>query len=351
MQLSENEREQLHATLLNAFSTINFFERLAQKLGLNPHDFEPTSGITDRMSALIIYFEAQDNIETLLSIPPTVPGWENNIGLKAALEIVHKSYVERKGSSYKTLTNPFDACFLEQDRPFINRDSFRDYLKELSKEKGKRFLVVNGPLGSGRTHSHYLIEALAPYCNYKFCFIELENEVPTKYYPDIMARRIDRDLRLPMTEQIPTQQNVGERWAQELCDWLVEKILLDNNYCWIVLDGFGNQDIPDETKRLVASLIDAIDKRLPKVRLVLLDYTLPLPRKLRPFVNIEDINEISQEELNTFFKSFFYHAQIEHEDKQIRDITMKVFENLTDNEEERMFTIMTRVMEIKNKLS
>lgn len=349
-KLTDKEREQLHAALLDAFGHMHHFELLVKRLGKNPDEYAPKEGISVRLNALIQDIENQDNVEALFDTPSTVRGWESSLGLKAAIDSVRKSYMERKVSNCFDIADPFEVCFLEQGRPFINRDDFRTFMHELNKEQGKRFLVVNGPRGSGRTHSHYLIEALAPHCNYKFCFIELENEISTKYYPDIMARRIDRDLTLQKTDQMPEQENVGERWAQELCDWLVEKMLLENSRSWIVLDGFGDLDLPDETKRLVSCLIDAVDKRLPQVRLVLLDYSVPLPVKLRPFVNVEDLQEIGQTELKAFFETVFKQARVDHDDQQMQDITTKILEGLPGNLEDRMLEIMMRVMDIKNQL-
>jgi hypothetical protein len=165
-----------------------------------------------------------------------------------------------------------------------------------------------------------------------------------------MVRRIDRDLTLPTTEPFPEQQNVGERWAQELCDWLVKKIQLDGSRCWIVLDGFGNSNLPDETKRMVNSLIDAVDKRLPRVRLILLDYPLPLPRQLRPFVHTENLDEIDHPELEAFFQSVFRYSQIPHDDLQVQGVAAKILADLPENKEERMLEIMLRVIEAKEQL-
>ena len=79
----------------------------------------------------------------LIKIPATVQGWENNVALKAALQIVSESYERRLGANVLALPNPWEACFLNQGRPFIDRQVFRNYIQELNKQGGKRFLVVN----------------------------------------------------------------------------------------------------------------------------------------------------------------------------------------------------------------
>ncbi len=351
MRLNDTERRQMRAALSGSFSTPPYFDTLVRALSKNPNDFAPMSGISVRIDALIEEYEAKGEILALIEMPTQVQGWEQNAGLKAALDIVRQSYLARQGSLWMRSPKPFNAYLLDQGRPFIDRKVFRQYCEELVPEKGKRFLVVNGEPGSGKTHSHYLIEAAAPHYGYQFCFIELEQEIPSKYYPDVMARRIDRDLALPETEPMIEQQNVPDRWAQELCDWLVKKIQLGGNHYWIVLDGFRNPDLPEETKQLVKHLIDAVDKRLPQTRLILLDFELAsLPRKLRPFVRNEDIRAVDQPEMEAFFRELFQHAQLPFDEQHVVQVAGQILHDLPVTGEERMLEIMVRVMETTEQL-
>jgi len=354
MRLTDTERKKLSAALTSAFGTLRYFDELVIALNKNPDDFAPRDGVSVRIKALIEAYEARGDILVLMEMPMQVQGWEQNMALKAVLDQVRQTYQERQGSSWMVIPRPFDAFMLDQGRPFIDRLPFRQYCEELIPEKGRRFLVVNGQPGSGKTHSHYLIEAAAPHYGYRFCFIELEQEIPSKYYPDIMARRIDRDLALPDTEPLIEQHNVPDRWAQELCDWLVEKIKIiqdEGKFCWIVLDGFSDSDLPDETKQLVKHLIDAVDKRLTQTRLILLDFKLDLlPRTLRPFVRNEDIRAVDQPELEAFFRQLFQHVGVPFEDHHLTDAASKILQDLPAASEERMLEIMTRVMETTEQL-
>lgn len=345
MELNNDERTDLKAALLSAFSTIDFFKRLVQGLGRNPDDFAPQAGLTDRIDTLVRAFEAQDEVLLLLEVPPTLPGWQANAGLKAALENVKASYLQRRGTPRPALANPLDATVLDMGRPFIDRKEFRTFLADLVPESGKRYLVVNGPLGSGKTHSQYLIEEIKRPFDFQSTCIVLEQEFPSTYHPDVFARRIDRDLRLPDTEPMPAQQNVGDRWAQEICDWLVEKMLAGGERYWIVLDGFGHPALPEETKRLVAALIHAVDRRLRRVRLVLLDYPEALPRHLRPFVPVDIPPRIGKTELEEYFKAAFTQNGIEADEQQVVDLAGQILAGLPAEDEERTFEIMLRVTE------
>lgn len=354
MRLTDTERKRLSAALASAFSTLAFFELLVRSLSKNPDDFAPRDGVPVRISALIEEYEARGDILVLMEMPMQVQGWEQNLALKAVLDQVRQTYLERRGSSWMAIPKPFDAFMLDQGRPFIDRKPFRQYCEELIPEKGRRFLVVNGQPGTGKTHSHYLIEAAAPHYGYRFCFIELEQEIPSRYHPDVMARRIDRDLALPETEPLIEQHNVPDRWAQELCDWLVEKIKIiqdEGKFCWIILDGFRNPDLPDETKQLVKHLIDAVDKRLTQTRLILLDFDpASLPRTVRPFVRTEDIRAVEQPELEAFFRQLFQHVGVPFEEQHLTDVASQILQDLPAASEERMLEIMMRVMEATEQL-
>jgi hypothetical protein len=356
MPLSISERDQLQATLQDAFRTMSHFDRLVARLGRLPAEYGQDN-IVDRIAALISDYESRNDIESVLAAPLLLADWAQNTALKAALDNVRQSIQARQGPAWLAAPDPYQAHFLAQGRPFIGRDEFRKQVKDLTREQGKRFLVVNGPAAHGKTHSQYFIETLAPKAGFKFSYIELKEETVSKYHPAIMARRIDRDLALPTTDPLPEQQAVGDRWAQELCDWLVEKIILDGSRCWLVLDGFADPRLPDETKRLVNNLIDAVDTRLVKARLVLLDYQLQqLRSKLRPFVHKEFLDPLDQGRLEKFFDQVFTRAGIEHDPAQVTDLAAKILHNLpplpqddpaadaNERMHERMDEIVARIM-------
>jgi len=222
-------------------------------------------------------------------------------------------------------------------------------LTELKKPEGKRFLVVNGPPNSGKTYSYYLVEALKEPCCFKCAFIELKEGEQATFYANQLANRISARLELPATRSMPDQQSVGEDWAKELGEWLVEKILQEPKCCWIVLDGFGHPDLPPATRQLVNYLIDAVDKLLPKARLLLFDYPVTsLPRILRPpIVPVDELQEDKiEKELEVFIGHAFAHKQIVYDEPLVKKSAAKVLYDLPTDKEERMLEITRRVMMI-----
>ncbi len=349
-QLTGEQSEQLGQLLTRAYPTEEAFDMFVRiSLDEIPDNFAPSSGIHYRFFQLILKYEAKAQIEELINAVLGDTDHDGNTLLKEGLN----SFLEdlQENAFVPESIDPFDAYSLPAGRPFINRNSFRNYLRDLHSDNGRRFLLVNGEPGSGKTYSQYLVEVLAHHLGFKTCFIELKREIPSEYDPDVMVRRIDRDLTLPETDPFPMQQNVGDRWAQELCDWLVEKIRrLNDQRAWIALDGFSNPDLPNETKTFINFLISAVDRRLPLVRLILLDYERrSLPRDLQPFVHSEDIQDIDQVELKNFFRTSFDYQGIDYDDQQLQALATKILRGVP-SDQSRMLEIMIRVVETTEQL-
>lgn len=353
MSLTPDERTKLQAILRDAFRTPAHFESLAQTLEINPNDILPLGGIGARLDALIDDLEARGQIQLLLEKGAQVPGWEANIILRTALENILNSYRSRAQLVAVNTIPPFEFCFLNADRPFIDRQDFRKHAANLALDNGRRFLLVNGPQGAGKTHSYYLLESAAPHLDFRLSIIEIDGDkTATKLGPDAVAGHIARDLLLPDGgEEMPLQQNVHDRWAEEICQWLKTRLLLSQRRCWIVLDGFDHPDLPPETRQLITMLVEEVDRGLNQVRLVLLDFPpRDLPSRVRPFTHREELHPIDRAELEAFFGSVFKHAGIEATTAQIDGLITKILANLPADLTARHEEIMVRVMETKMEL-
>jgi hypothetical protein len=341
------ERVALTNILLDSFPSVVTFQRLSDSLGRRPDDFAPGEGITIRLTTLISDFDGRGEILQFLESVPKTPGWEADDQLKVALSEFKKKWMNSRRISQAILNNPYQAWRVDQGRLFIDRKPLRDHVKELA-EKDRRFMVVNGPKGSGKTYSIYYLNFLRSLHKFKFkaSHIVIERELPTTYYPDVFARRIARDLGLS-SDEIPQQQNVKDRWAGEVCDWLVDQLLrAESNQYWIVLDGFNHPDLPKETKQMVAALIDAVDLRLTNVRLVLIDYPEALRSEIRPLVRDETLHHFDREELTIFFQERFEQPRSESDEELIAQYVDKIMTDLPSDPKERMATITDRVSEI-----
>lgn len=351
MELDVDERRTLHAALASAFNNPAAFDELALLgVGINPGDIKPTEGVSDRILALIAEVEARNQVVQLIKGALSLPSQGTNVALRLLLEPIQK-HLENRQAPSGLFTDPFKTCLVDDTTPFIDRITYREKLEDLFKKR-KRYLVVNGPLGSGKSHSQLLILEIAKKKGHKMSYIDLTNEIPAKYYPNDLARQIASDLTLPGTDKMPEPQEMGEQYVRELFDWLVEKMKLDESrITWIVLDGFDNEDLHPNTRDFLFKLIQAIHaRRLQEVRLVLLDYpTLlqRLPPNVKSNVHTEELQYFGSEEVKKYFELFFEQANIDAEANQAESLTQEIFQELPGDlkDEERLIAIMEGVME------
>jgi hypothetical protein len=347
-RLTENHRLTLLGMLVSAYPSIPEFELMVDtRLNLIPANLSPGQNLDFRFNELIKRFST--NSDVLLDAVINDPKLGQNLPLLTILRDIRSNLVEDDVGL--VVTDPFKTCLIEGTTPFINRAKYRDQLSDLFKKK-KRFLVVNGPPQSGKSHSHLLILEVARLLGHKRSYTNMRDEIPSKFYPSDLARRIDADLTLPFTEKMPDPQNMGEQYPRELIDWLVKKFNLDaGQVFWIVLDGFDHPDLHESTRDFVFKLIQAINsRRLPEVRLVLLDYPKlldSLTNDVKIFVHTEDLQYFDEPEVKSYFELFFEQANIEADSSQVETQAQEIFQELPPNLtiEERLAAIMVRVME------
>jgi hypothetical protein len=336
--------QKLLGAFIEAYPDSEAAKILAKAAGIEPGTFPIREDMLKTWTALIDAMARQGKLRTLVekaAEDDQVAGWR----------AVFEGLLALPGDPVELgYEKPCQALFLYQGRPFINRSDFRDYLTQLNEPSGKRFLVVNGPPDSGKTYSYYLVETLKKPWSFKCAFIELKEGEQARFSAKQLASRISDRLELPATRSMPDQQSVGDRWAEELGEWLLDKIQREPKPCWIVLDGFGHEDLPAATAQLVYYLIDAIDKWLPNVRLLLFDYPLTfLPRTLRPpIVPVDELQEddIGEGMVEAFFWQAFAHKQVDHDETLVKTSAAKVLNDLPGDREEHMFEITRRIMMI-----
>lgn len=350
----------LLAVLISVYDTPIRARQIAQDAGLALGTFPVNvSNMREAWTALLGEMGKQNILRKLVELTA------QDAAASAYHEVLRGVLQQDSATTIVTVVDAFNAPFLNQNRSFIDRESFRGYLRELDDPNGKRFVLVNGPSGSGKTYCFYLVETLAKVRGFEYCFVEMAKNTPSTYYMEKLATTLARDLKLPDAQLLPEKLTVEEKWAEELGRWLVDRLLQQQEKrFWIVLDGFDNSELPKGTKLLLAYLVDAIDKRLPNVRLLLLDYSKrSLPRELWPPIAREDaLAELTRAQVESFVRRVFEEKQLELNDQLIHDTVDKMmtptteelaaFQTLDENEKrkERMWNIMTRAIETVEKL-
>lgn len=160
--------------------------------------------------------------------------------------------------------------------PVVNRIPLRQHLQALvgSGAYGPNVMLINGPAGTGRSHSWFLIHHVAR---------SIGNVVPVKidlkaqtiehlsiqHIFDLLARvlGIGGDVRKPTVEGA-TPETIAERHANEIATGLTIRPLAQP--VWIVFDSF-DRPIPTEIRRFVTELVHLkLDQRLDGCKFFLL---------------------------------------------------------------------------------
>ncbi|MEM7533226.1 MAG: effector-associated domain EAD1-containing protein [Chloroflexota bacterium] len=361
-RLNERQRDLMVAEFRKVFTQEDTLEKLVRQAGKELIHISSAAKPEIIIPEMVRHAEHHGWLDMLVRTAIRLE--PNNLEETKRLSIRYIDHVDRQ-------QNPLQALILNAKRPFLGRAQFRAYIETLGDAESKRFGIINGPLGAGKTCSQYFIEYVSQYLNFEFCYINLRDEIPSSFYPDAMIRRIDRDLMLPDTDAMPDQYSVGSRWARELCDCLVEKLNRKQkmpdapNFCLLVLDGFAHPDLPDETTQFLKHLIHAVDQRLRETRLLFLEYPRELSRreKLFAYQEILDVIDLDIEldainnqqtftgTLDLLIEDTLVEAEEPSNPKRVESIRMTILDNLyIIPKEKRMEEISYRVMEFAEEI-
>lgn len=158
--------------------------------------------------------------------------------------------------------------------PVVNRTHLRQHLADLVQFGGPNVMLINGPGGTGRSHSWFLIHHVARSIgNVMPIKIDLKAQtiehLTIQHVFDLLARvlGIQDDIRKPTVEGA-TPETIAERYANEIATGLTIRPLA--HPVWVVFDSFDRQ-IPAEIRRFVTELVHLkLDQRLDGCKFFLL---------------------------------------------------------------------------------
>lgn len=196
---------------------------------------------------------------------------------------------------------PHKALVLLRQLPFVDRETVRETLMEMSTLEGWCGIVVNGPPRVGKSYCHelvtYLVNSSGP-TPAPPRFVNLKAASNHQISPFELARNLFvSDAGLPT--QLPGQSL--ERWAADIAAWVA--ICADKlpARVWLVLDGFDHPSVPEEMHEFVARLAEQARSR-STLRIVLLGYRRPLTEESERAFKRIDLEHLSLTELQSFFK-------------------------------------------------
>jgi hypothetical protein len=173
------------------------------------------------------------------------------------------------------LVDAFDAVLLDTRLPFLGRQSARNYLRALLQASPRQpIVVINGRDDSGKTYTTELIRHARRYhTSVLLCHVEIGEKEGASAGPHELASDIITQLGGNVSD-LPARNITNlERWAKDLANWIVNTAEKWPR-SWIVLDGFNNDEVRPDTRRLIVHLASAMIKgaALAKHRLILIDY-------------------------------------------------------------------------------
>jgi hypothetical protein len=198
-------------------------------------------------------------------------------------------------------THPSEALSVFGGKSFIGRPDLRRFLKKMSSGDAKNVLLVTGERRQiGKTYSKELIAFLsAKQQPSQIVYVDLDSD---NFDPAKLAGAIGKPMRLEATGIPSRGQQQASRWNQELSNWLIPEIPDARRIVWwIVLDGFRQKMPSEEVQDLIAQIAQRVQGTQDH-RLILIDYTYPLPVAVSGFMFREKVVPIQKEEVQRFLE-------------------------------------------------
>lgn len=179
----------------------------------------------------------------------------------------------------------YTSYWVLREQPFLNRQTLRPLLKEFIQSNTRSLLQIAGP-GAGRTYTGELLDYLASqFGELRLVPVTLSKKDGPSYNVEALAA----DLLDPMGVGVPESSSSSD--AASLCRLILRTTKQQPGLWMFVLDGFGQPDLQPQVQELVRLLAAKCTnpEYRRKMRLVLVNYTVPLEDVLPAAIVNEDI--------------------------------------------------------------
>lgn len=143
-------------------------------------------------------------------------------------------------------------------RPMINRAPLRQVLQDHVDQHGSAppVVMVDGPPGSGRSHSWFLIQHVAREAGIEAVKVDLMAPILEQQTLPHIARLLTRKMRIvphivEPTTVAATPETVAERWAEEVSNGWSERT--PQRSMWIAIDSL-DRPLPPDVQRFMCAL-------------------------------------------------------------------------------------------------
>jgi hypothetical protein len=192
------------------------------------------------------------------SLLPTIQGLLVQFGQHEMAAVLQGAAARASAVGATAATGWPSQAVLISGVPMINRAPLRQVLQDHVDEHGSAppVVMVDGPPGSGRSHSWFLIQHVAREAGIEAIKVDLTAPVLEQQTLPNIARLLVRRMRIAQhvtepTTVAATPETVAERWAEEVSSaWTARA---PQRLMWVVLDSL-DRPLPPEVQRFVCAL-------------------------------------------------------------------------------------------------
>jgi hypothetical protein len=153
-------------------------------------------------------------------------------------------------------TTPWDVKLVE-GIPVVNRTRLRGLLQEIVDRNLPSVVQVDGPTGTGRSHSYFLIRHVATHSDVVLARVDVDRLLPESRNLPSIAAQLASELRLsgfthPHTAGA-TSETIGVRYAENFATALRQS--LPDRAVWLVFDSLERHRL-SEVRAFIITLID-----------------------------------------------------------------------------------------------
>jgi hypothetical protein len=197
--------------------------------------------------------------------------------------------------------NAYDVRFLlsEFRRPILDRGRLRQHLNDLASEDGASLLVVTGSRSSGRTFSFHIMKYISARLDLFDAHL-VDHDMWTEPPKPIELMRAITDV---MGLEPPGDHDIEDEItrAKLLANSFVAAVSRGRRTRWLVIDSLDRPTVRADTEAMIQAIVEAVDRGVRNLRLVLLGYQGRLPPGVEPTTLREEIPPVDRAMLEEFY--------------------------------------------------
>lgn len=231
-------------------------------------------------------------------------GWLIELIQQVALSRANNVRVKSFIASYKyldpannpVLANPWDSHKLLAGKLFLGRPNLRSFLRQMEDPFDRKVLVITSARRQiGKSYTADLVQFVShgkPLS--RVTYIDLDVDT---FDLRSLARKIAVDWNID-PDKLPTpDQEQAARWSQQLTKFLIRTPPVEDPVIrWILLDGFRERVLPPEIQEFIEQMAAAVQSN-DAFRLILLNYTQPLPITIKFLCFSHTVTQVTVKEI------------------------------------------------------